>query len=156
MLEFQFPKHLKAHYSQYLSYFGKVLSDQGINANVSLIERGTSTYLIIDLDESVLSAEELKKMLLAYISLPSLTESEITCNTYSIATDQLLANLNYLKSQLSLSQANPQDYYLIDLLEIESRTRLCKEVFLLKDILILKILEIEVKLNKQTCFKSWT
>ena len=49
MLQFQFPKHLKGHYNQYLSYFGKVLSDQGINANVSLIQRGTSTHLIINL-----------------------------------------------------------------------------------------------------------
>ena len=152
MLEFQFPKHLKAHYNQYLSYFGKVLSDQGIKANVSLIERGRSTHLIIDLDESILSAEELKKMLLAYISLPSLRESEITCNTYSMATDQLLANLNYLKSQLSLSQANPKDYFLIDLLEIKSKNRLCKEVFLLKDNLKFKLLEIELKLNKQSLF----
>lgn len=152
MLEFQFPKHLKAHYNQYLLYFGKVLSDQGIKANVSLIERGTSTHLIIDLDESVLSAEELKAMLLAYISLPSLRESEITCNTYSIATDQLLANLNYLKSQLSLSQANPQDYFLIDLLEIESRNRLCEEVFLLKDNLKCKLLKIELKLEKKVLF----
>ena len=148
MLEFQFPKHLKGHYNQYLCYFGKVLFDQGIKADVSLIERGASTHLVINLDESILSSEELQKMLLAYISLPSLAESEFVGHTYSIATDQLLANVKYLKTQLSLSNTKLKDYSLIDLLEIESRNRLCKELFLLKDDLSFKLLEIEVKLNK--------
>ena len=152
MLEFQFPQELKGHYNQYLCYFGKVLLDLGINANVSLIERGASTHLVINLDEYETSAEELKKMLLAYISLPSLNESEITFDTYSISTDQLLANVKYLKTQLSLTNAKYQDYSLIKLLEIESRNRLCKEVFVGKDNLSFKLLEIEVKLNKQELF----
>ncbi len=149
MLEFQFPKHLKAHYNQYLTYFGKVLLDQGINANVSLIERGESTHLIINVDESVIGAEELTKMLLAYISLPSLSESEINCDTYNIATDQLLVNLKYFKSQLSLSQAKSQDYSLVNLLDKESRNRLFKEVFSTQENLTYKLLELEIKLNKE-------
>lgn len=160
ILSFDFPRHLRPHYHHYILYFGQVLFQHKIESEVSIIEPGANnkllksknTHLIINVDESLLSKVELSKMLLAYLALPSFHESEIKYDNFQVFTEQMLVNVKHFRTQLFLSQAESQDYFLIGLLDKISRSEIEKEIFSESKNLTYKLLGIEVKLNKKVLF----
>ncbi|VEP11566.1 hypothetical protein H1P_110016 [Hyella patelloides LEGE 07179] len=160
-LKFNFPKHLRDICKQYLSYFGKFLFDQNIECNLNLIDRDDITYMTIDVDESQIDIEELKQALVGYFALPIVAQENVNFDTYNIATQQLIANIEHLKSQLRLanltiaqyehnSLANsqkPVEYVLVDSLEEDSKLKLYDGLIQISKTLKIKFFGVEIEFN---------
>ena len=160
-LKFDFPKHLKALCKQYLSYFGKFLSDHNIKYELSLIDRDDITYMAINVDESKVDINELHNALAAYFSLPAISQENIVLNNKDIATQQLIANVEHLKSQLRLANititqyennniVNAQrsiEYVLVDSLDEESKLKLFNGLIKVGKVMKLKFLGIDIEFD---------
>lgn len=137
-LSFKFSPQLKDICKQYLSYFGKFLSDNDIECELSLIDKDGITYMTINVDESKIDIEKLKQALVGYFTLPIVKQENISFEIYNIATQQLIANIEHLKSQLRLANLTiaqyennslvnspkPVEYVFIDSLDEESKVKL--------------------------------
>lgn len=136
--KFNFPKHLKDICKQYLYYFRKFLSDNNVDCDLNLIDKDDITYMTINVDESKIDIEKLKQALVGYFTLPIVKQENISFETYNIATQQLIANIEHLRSQLRLANLTitqyennslatspkPVEYVLIDSLDEESNVKL--------------------------------
>ena len=109
-LRFRFPNHLKSLCKQYLSYFSKFLSDHDIDCELSLIDKQGITYMTINVDESKVDIDELQKALAGYFSLPALSQENIILHSQDVSTQQLIANIEHLKSQLRLANLTITQY----------------------------------------------
>lgn len=160
-LKFNFPKKFKGICKQYLSYFEKFLLDQNIECQMSLIDTDDITYMTIDVDETIIDTEKLKQALVGYFTLPIVARENINFDTYNIATQQLIANIEHLKSQLRLanltiaqyennSLANspkPIEYVLVDSLDEDSKIKLFDGLIQIGKILKLKFFGIEIEFS---------
>jgi len=160
-LKFSFPKHIKGLCKQYLNYFEKFLFDHNIDCELSLYDKNDITYMSIDVDESKIDADELKKALVAYFSLPVISQENLVLNNQDIANQQLLANVEHLKSQLRLAnltinqfennrQINTQrpiGYALIDSLDEDSKLNLFDGLIKIGKIVKLKFLGIDIEFD---------
>lgn len=157
-LEFNFPEHLKDLCKQYLSYFGRFLYDHNIDCELSLIEKNDITYMTINLDESKIDINNLKEALVGYFSLPVIAREEIVFNSQNIDLQQLIANVEHLKSQLRLANitisqyentylTRPIEYVLIDSLQEESKLELYGGFIKVGKIIKLKFFGIDIEFD---------
>lgn len=160
-IKFRFPNHLKSLCKQYLSYFGKFLSDHDINCELSLIDNQDITYMTVNVDESKVDVNELQKALAGYFSLPILSKEDIVLHNQDIATQQLIANIEHLKSQLRLANLTiaqyenrnainmqrPVEYVLIDSLNEESKLKLFDGFIKVGKVIKLKFLGIDIEFD---------
>lgn len=157
-LKFHFPKYFKGICKQYLSYFEKILLDQNIECELSLIDIDDITYMTINVDESQIDIEKLKQALVGYFTLPIVAQENVNFDTYNIATQQLIANIEHLKSQLRLANAtiaqyeknslanSPKlvEYVLVDSLDEDSKLNLYDGLIQVDKMLKLKFFGIEI------------
>ncbi len=160
-LKFGFPKHLKALCKQYLSYFEKFLTDRDIDCELSLIDNQDITYMTINVDESKVDISELQKALAGYFSLPALSQENIILHSQDVATQQLIANIEHLKSQLRLANLTitqyencsvvntqrPIEYVLVDSLDDESKLKLFNGLIKVGKVIKLKFLGIDIEFD---------
>lgn len=160
-LKFNFPKSFKDLCKQYLSYFGKFLSDHNIERELSLIDRNDITYMTINVDDSQIDINELQKTLAGYFTLPIVSPENIAFNNQNIATQQLIANIEHLKSQLRLANLTiarhennnaintqrPIEYVLIDSLDEESKLKLFDGFIKVGKVIKLKFLGVDIEFD---------
>ncbi len=108
-----------------------------------------------------MGCSQLNKALVGYFSLPIVPQEKINFDTYNIATQQLIANIEHLKSQLRLANVTiaqyennslatspkPVEYVLVDSLEEESKLKLYDGLITISKLLKLKFFGIEIELN---------
>ena len=156
-LKFLFPRHLKALCKQYLSYFDKFLLDNGINCELSLIDQDDITYMTINVDDFSLNVDDLKEALAGYFSLPVLSRENITFENQNIAVQQLIANIEHLKSQLRLANltisqyenlsSSRLEYVIIDSLKEKSAIELYDGFIKINKIIKLKFFGLDIEFD---------
>lgn len=157
-LKFNFPRHFKALCKQYLSYFDKFLLENGVSCELSLIDKNDITYMTIKVDESTININDLREALAAYFSLPVLAGDNIIFDSQNIKIQQLIANIEHLKSQLRLAKltisqyenlpsSRPVEYVVIDSLEKESAIELYDGLIKVNKIIKLKFFGIDIEFN---------
>ena len=160
-LKFSFPRNLKALCKQYLSYFEKFLSDYDVDCEMSLVDNDDITYMVINVDESKIDIDELQNALVSYFSLPAISQENIILKNYNIATQQLIANIEHLKSQLRLANITitqyennnivntqrPIEYVLVDSLDDESKLKLFSGLVKVGKVMKLKFLGIDIEFD---------
>lgn len=107
--QFNFPHKYKDVFTQYLIYFGKFLEDLGLNAEVSVHNKEEKTLLRIIPENEGEAYDVIHSALATYLSIPSFdfktTISSKLNLEDSIKLQQLVSNVEHLKSQLRLAES---------------------------------------------------
>ena len=107
-IEFDVPEEKRYIVSQYLSYFGQFLVDFGIPSNCEVAVHDASLSLSVAPKDKSEAIENIHAALAAYLSLAEDGELVVIPKDDAIATvkyQQLLANMEHLRSQLRLAEA---------------------------------------------------
>ena len=102
-MSFDFPDAVKTSCEQYLLYFVQFLRDVGVEATAELREHaGRVLFSVTPKDESE-ALDKIREALEVYLRLPSAVGVNAAASmSTDLATQQLLANIYHLKSQLML------------------------------------------------------
>lgn len=103
---FSFPPEIRSACEQYLLYFSKFLEDLGIEVVSKLDSQYENTLFMVSPKNSDEALSNIRDLLNLYLTFP---ESNIIENTsitsFDISTQQLMANIFHLKSQLLLANS---------------------------------------------------
>lgn len=103
---FNFPKEIESACKQYLVYFTDFLKDLGISAKSTLSTHSEQTIFTVIPTDKKHALELIKETLTVYLNLPSIPEvSTINVINEDIGVQQLVSNIQFLKSQLVLGNA---------------------------------------------------
>lgn len=103
---FSFPPSIRTACEQYLLYFIQFLDDLGIKADAEIKEDAHRVLFSVTPTESKTALAQIREALDLYLSLPDASESSINAiASTDLASQQLVANIFHLKSQLMLANA---------------------------------------------------
>lgn len=107
-ISIEIPDEIREPYSQYLIYFSRFLKDLGVNASSELHnEAGNILFTITPVDENE-ALDKIRAALEVYLRLPNSPIDEYSNISTEIEVQRLTANVQHLKSQLSLANAQKQ------------------------------------------------
>lgn len=101
-VELIIPQEFKIPYKQYLLYFPQFMADQGVNLDVSLNDSENSTWVTVIPNSDILTEKEIKIALANYVQLTNVSDDNLPQRRNDVAYLQLMENIKYLNSQLSI------------------------------------------------------
>jgi hypothetical protein len=102
---FNFPTEIAAASKQYLVYFAQFLADMGIEADTEITNDANKTlFKVIPKDKNE-SLQKIKEALDQYLAAPAVKDFNATSTSQDVATLQWQANIDHLRSQVTLGKA---------------------------------------------------
>jgi hypothetical protein len=107
-LDLEVPEEIKAAYAQYLMYFSQFLKDFGVDANAEIRTEANNILFTVIPENSDEALDKIRVALEVYLRLSMDSVNHYADNSTEIEVHKLTANIQHLKSQLSLAEAQKQ------------------------------------------------